>query len=270
MERTQLLRFPRQTGIFSALIMPDFPAQHNLIKKMKTIKAKRNDRGFTLIELMVVITIIAILASIATPAFTTMNRNAKITKDSSNVRQIILACKAFGGDFDVYPSFNPFEDSEEGGGGADESEMSSSTEAFNVLIDGGYIDQEAIFWYTMEGKMRPPKEDGELEDTEVTYSYVTGQSDATYSRSPLIADEQESTGTYGEYHPWLIARKAVVGYCGGQVIAERLDSNMAGATVRTKQDNSAIFEKREVTEGGGTSGGLLAVDEENVLHPGGS
>jgi prepilin-type N-terminal cleavage/methylation domain-containing protein len=236
---------------------------------VKTTKTKRQDRGFTLIELMVVITIIAILASIATPAFTTMNRNAKITKDSSNVRQIILACKAFGGDFDVYPSWNPFEEADgEGGGGDDGGEFSSSTEAFNVLLQGGYIDQEAIFWYTMEGKNRPPVEDGKLEDKEVTYTYVSGQSDATYSRSPLVADQQESIGTYGENHPWLIARKAVVGYCGGQVIAERLDSDQPGAMVRTKQDNSEIFKRRnsgEESEGGG----LLAVDEENVLQPGG-
>lgn len=229
---------------------------------------KRNlNQGFTLIELMVVITIIAILASIATPVFTKMQENAKVTRDTNNVRQIVLACKAFASDWDgVYPSFDPSAESDGGGGGGEGGELGTSTEAFNVLINEGYVDTESIFWIQTKNpeKMRPPREDGELEQSEVTYTYVSGQTDTSFSRSPLVADEQESPGTYGKYHPWLNSKKAVIGYCGGSVAAERLDSDEEGAVVKTR-DNIEIFKER--TSEDSDSGGLLDTTQDNVLNP---
>lgn len=50
-------------------------------------------------------------------------------------------------------------------------------------------------------KLRPPVEDGKLESKECAYVYVTGQTNTSFSRSPLIADEMESAGTYSKYHP---------------------------------------------------------------------
>ncbi|MCB1233423.1 MAG: type II secretion system protein, partial [Verrucomicrobiae bacterium] len=126
------------------------------------MKAKRKNQGFTLIELMVVITIIAVLASFAMPAFTRMQESAKITKDISNVRQIILACKSFATDYEgSYPSWK-IDDAADSGD--QDSDLGTSTEAFNVLIQEGYIDTESIFWYktTNPEKQRPPRENGEL------------------------------------------------------------------------------------------------------------
>lgn len=226
------------------------------------MQTKRRNQGFTLIELMVVITIIAVLASFATPAFTRMQESAKITKDVNNVRQIILACKSYATDEEgSYPTWAVEED-----GTVSESDVGTSTEAFNVLLKGGYIDTESIFWYKTKNteKTRPPKEDGELESQEVTYVYVKGQLDTSFSRSPLVADEQESAGTYGEYHPWLNSKKAVVGYCGGQVAAERLDSDQPGAVVKTR-DGLEIFSERG--GGDGEAQGLLDVTQDNVVMP---
>lgn len=234
------------------------------INRTKTMKKQTRDRGFTLIELMVVITIIAVLASFAMPAFTRMQESAKITKDTSNIRQIILACKSFATDNEgSYPSWKI---DDEGGGGED-SDLGTSTEAFNVLISEGYIDTESIFWYktTNPEKQRPPRENGELESDEVTYTYVKGQLDTTFSRSPLIADEQDSPGSYGEYHPWLNSKKAVVGYCGGNVAAERLDSREPGAIVKTR-DGLEVFAEKSGGEDS-ESKGLLAVSQDNVLNP---
>tara|TARA_R110002096_G_scaffold84777_8_gene195533 strand:+ start:892 stop:1590 length:699 start_codon:yes stop_codon:yes gene_type:complete len=222
--------------------------------------------AFTLIELLVVIAIIGILASSAMPAYNGIQERAKRTKDVNNIKQILLGSRAFAADNEgLYPSYDPDADS---AGGADE--FSTSTDAFNVLIPD-YIDSEIIFWMQTKDpdKLRPPREDGELESEENVYAYVKGQTDTSFSRSPLVADGlMESPGSYGEYHPWLKSKKAVVGFCGGHVTEEKLTSASPGATVKSKDglvDN--IFTKRETDDGGKSSGGWLDTKEENVLLP---
>jgi len=224
--------------------------------------------AFTLIELLVVIAIIGILASSAMPAYNGIQERAKRTKDINNIKQILLGCRSFSADWDgLFPSFDPDADTS---GGGEESGFSTSTEAFNALIPD-YIDTEIIFWMATKDpdRVRPPREDGTLENTENVYAYCSGQSDTSFSRSPLVADGlMEGPGAYGEYHPWLRSKKAVVGYCGGHVAEEPLTSAAPGATVKTKDgliDN--IFEERQVDEEGGSSGGLLDTKQDNVLLP---
>ena len=155
--------------------------------------------------------------------------------------------------------------------------FSTSTEAFNVLIPD-YIDTEIVFWIQTKDpeKLQPPREDGKLENSENVYCYVAGQTDTSFSRSPLVADGlMDGPGEYGEFHPWLKSKKAVVGYCGGHVQEETLSSATAGATIRSKDrlvEN--IFEQRIVSDdsggeggGGGASGGWLDTKKENVLLP---
>lgn len=226
--------------------------------------------GFTLIELLVVIAIIGILASSAMPAYNGIQERAKRTKDVNNIKQILLGCRAFAADWEgLYPSFDP--DAERSGGGGEEGQFATSTDAFNVLIPE-YIDTEIVFWMPTKhpDKLQPPREDGELEAQENVYCYVSGQTDTSFSRSPLVADGlMDGPGEYGEYHPWLKSKKAVVGFCGGHVSEETLTSATPGATIRSKDrlvEN--IFDERQVGEDGGeSSGGWLDTKKDNVLLP---
>ena len=203
------------------------------------------------------IMMVPVLISLAYPAYAKMAENAQIAYDVSNARQIVLACRAYAADNDgVYPGFSS------------EGEMlQTSTEVFNVLLDEGYLDTESLFWTPGNpNKPSPPIEDGTLTKEENCYTYVSGQHESTFSRSPLVADEMESPGFYGENHPWLRSRKVVVGYCGGQVMTEKLDSSQAGATVVTR-DSMTVFQERKEDDEGRNMGGLLAVPPDQILLP---
>ena len=230
------------------------------------MKRKRTNQGFTLVELLVVITIIALLTGMALPAIKRAILSAKMITDVSKVRQIIAACENYASDWDgQYPSYDPDNPAR-----GEAARFTTSTEAFNVLLPQ-YVDMEAAFWIQTNNpdKDRSPNEDGILTQDENTYAYVSGLKSSSYSGSPLVADgEMDEPGVYGESHPWLPAKKAIVGYVGGHVVRERLTSTEPGATVRSKDGLvQNIFLKRQKGDSGGKSGGFLDTDPSNILLP---
>jgi type IV pilus assembly protein PilA len=68
-------------------------------------KRMKDDRGFTLIELMVVVLIIAILIAIAIPTFLGLRRRAQDRAAQSNLRNGLTAGKAFYTDDETYVGF---------------------------------------------------------------------------------------------------------------------------------------------------------------------
>jgi prepilin-type N-terminal cleavage/methylation domain-containing protein len=67
----------------------------------------RNQHGFTLIELMIVIAIIGILAAISIPIYSNMQARARIAKAQSDLRGMHSALVAFGATCGDVPGSNP-------------------------------------------------------------------------------------------------------------------------------------------------------------------
>jgi prepilin-type N-terminal cleavage/methylation domain-containing protein len=220
---------------------------------------KRISHGFTLLELMVVITIIALLATMSMPAYSLWVTKARMTKDVSNQKQIITALRLF-----AFDNEGSFPKGEQAG-----AEFSSSTEAFKYLIRETDLGTEEIF-FTQGNPQKtvPPNNDGDLVKEENCMSYVLGMTDTSPARAPIVADEMESPGTYGDTHPWLNQKKAVVGYVGGQVKIEKITSNRAGATVKVG-DIQDIFQPGEQDDQGKYTGGFLpaGISSDKVLIP---
>ncbi len=157
----------------------------------------KSSSAFTLIELLIVIAIIAILASIALPAFIGVQRRAKQTKDLSNGKQIAIALRQFAldnnGDFPnkEYAFGKSYTDSTL----TPISSGSTSNSAFRWLIPT-YTQSEEIF-AVPGSKWNFPGPDNKIDATaggdtlkagENGYAYTAALQDTSNTLFPLVQD----------------------------------------------------------------------------------
>ncbi|MBT3176485.1 MAG: prepilin-type N-terminal cleavage/methylation domain-containing protein [Desulfobacula sp.] len=68
------------------------------------LRQRRNQKGFTLIELMIVIAIIGILAAIAIPQFSSYRAKSYNSAGLSDIRNLRTDLEAYYAEWDEYPN----------------------------------------------------------------------------------------------------------------------------------------------------------------------
>jgi type II secretory pathway pseudopilin PulG len=184
-----------------------------------------------------VIAIIAILASIALPAFTTAQERALRTKCLAQIKSIFPALKMFAGDHDgSYPSQKDQDESQGNGG-----QLNDANDGFANLIPT-YIPSESSFgnpssaYCKVNNAARGPDNDISsrnkiLEKGENAYAYVQGLSETSNASWPIMADgfargsetEPKYTKVEGEYGFTWKAKSAIVVRNDGSASAENID-----------------------------------------------
>jgi len=72
----------------------------------RLMKAKKDNKGFTLVELMIVVAIIGILAAIAIPQFSAYRAKAFNSAAESDLKNFSTAMEASQADNQTYPVIN--------------------------------------------------------------------------------------------------------------------------------------------------------------------
>ena len=97
---------------------------------------RKKRKGFTLIELMIVIAIIAILAAVLVPNFMRAREASRLTACKSNLKNISTAVETYSNDFDgVYPG---------GTGGMSNSEIKSGASGGLGTLQDNYIQKKTV------------------------------------------------------------------------------------------------------------------------------
>ena len=97
----------------------------------------RKEKGFTLVELMVVIIILAVLTGIAIPSYMALRNRARVAAAQSEMKNIATALELYMADLEAYPA-TTF------------AVMAAAIEAGNYMVDVPALDPWGAISYVYE------------------------------------------------------------------------------------------------------------------------
>lgn len=202
---------------------------------MKTNPIRR--RGFTLVELLVVIVIIASLAALSAPMIMGQVKKAARTEAISNSKQIGLAMFEFEQDYGSYPDANTLEDITDAFPDATVTGEagSESNGYFRQLLHAGIAPSEEIFYAKAKGIKKP---DGNISSNtealaarEVGFGYImdgdTGMSTAGNPSRVIVVTPLAEDGTNFDGDPF-----------DGFAVVLKIDQSVSALKIRAAADSS--------------------------------
>ncbi len=192
------------------------------------LNTKHTRKGFTLVELLVVIAIIAALAAMATPVIMKQQKKAAATTAVSNAKQIFMLMVEFDQDFNSFPNDDTAEDDE------DLNDFNGDANGYlGQFIAGGYTQSEEIF-FAKGGSDSPGKPDNNikegkiLEAGECGFAYTVNMSTSNNMGLPILLAPMATETTF---KPDPYDGKCVVLRIDGSVQQYRLKKNDDTANV---------------------------------------
>jgi prepilin-type N-terminal cleavage/methylation domain-containing protein len=164
-------------------------------------------RGFTLVELLVVIVIIAALAGLTAPMVIRQRKKADHTEAVSNARQIGLAMLEFEQSYGAFPDDATVTDVTNNTGSTLPMGTSNSNDYFRQLMAAEITKSEAMFYAKITYTKKPDNvfspDAAALTDGEVGFGYImngtaglstAGNPAQPYVIAPLVKDD--TTGKF--------------------------------------------------------------------------
>lgn len=178
-------------------------------------------------ELLVVMAIIATLASIATPVILTKKKEADLTQTISNAKQIYLALFTFDQEFLSFPNELTATRSLPSNG-LPEGAANDANDCYNQLIIAGTTNKaESIFFAKGASAVKPDDDimgGKSLEAGENGFGYVMGLGSGSPTGS-VVAMAPLATGSTDTFNPNPYGDKAVILKLDGSASAERINTS---------------------------------------------
>ncbi|MEO0415589.1 MAG: type II secretion system protein [Verrucomicrobiota bacterium] len=202
------------------------------MKTMHNPKSKTTCRGFSLIEMLAAITIMAVLGAIAVPGINSAVRKAQIMGAASNARQIAMGLRNYATDNEgLFPVAD-----------MDGNEFTSSNEVFRELLPD-YLDSERIFsvgrsaWGSRADN-RFDEESDRVEAGENHFAYISGLTTTSRTDWPLVVDGTDGNGTYNR-------ERGTKGGCWDGTSAVVVSVGGSARTIRLRGDSDSRYIPRE-------------------------
>lgn len=209
-------------------------------------------RGFTLVELLVVIVIIAALAGLSAPMILRQQKAAARTQAISNSKQVGLALLEFDQEFGSFPDDNTAKDMQENSVTTlTPLSGNSSNDYFRQIIGYG-VQSEKIFYAKTQYTNEPDDvitQGKALENGEVGFGYVmlgqgNGQNTAGNPGRPVLVTPLLDANSNWQFDPDPFGAKAVI---------LRIDNSAEAPLIRDKDKFVTVGAGRTLQQTGDES-----------------